>query len=169
MGGGASSSAAAEEEAPPEPSPLVALLEEHGRRWRGPEAGIFFERDPAPAVIAFCEAQGVAFEDPDFNPNGSFPDAVAEPSSPLARRSASASANTAASTTPLVARMPEHGALPVQLDEFVRWQDKVLDSCGERQAAWTRMLQSVALLGCCVADGESRHSAKCGARGCCRS
>ena len=70
----------------------MALLEEHGRRWRGPEAGIFFERDPAPAVIAFCEAQGVAFEDPDFNPNGSFPDAVAEPSSPLARRSASADA-----------------------------------------------------------------------------
>ena len=37
-----------------------------------------------------------------------------------------------ASSTPLVARMPEHGTLPVQLDEFVRWQGKVLDDAREQ-------------------------------------
>jgi hypothetical protein len=92
MGGGVSkSNSAAEEDLSNESAttPLVALLNSHGRQWPGPNAGIFFERDPAPAVIAHCEEQGIKFEDPDFDPNGTFPDSIADAASPLASRSTS--------------------------------------------------------------------------------
>ena len=72
-----------------EQSALVRLLDSHGRQWRGPEAGIFFERDPAPAIIAHCAELGIEFEDPDFNPDGAFPDGIANSTSPLANRSLS--------------------------------------------------------------------------------
>lgn len=68
--------------------PLVQLLDSHGRQWVGPAAGIFFEHDPAPAVVAHCASLGVEFEDPDFNPNGSLPNALADHLSPLSHRSA---------------------------------------------------------------------------------
>jgi hypothetical protein len=89
MGCGASAPYTSVDEPEPEkPDPLIELIDSHGRQWAGPEAGIFFERDPAPAIIAHCAARGIQFCDPDFNPDGSFPDAVADASSPLAGRSA---------------------------------------------------------------------------------
>ena len=69
MGASASASSSVEVEAEgdaPEPSPLVALLDSHGRQWGGPAAGIFFERDPAPAVIAYCAEEGVGRARPGF-------------------------------------------------------------------------------------------------------
>ena len=87
MGCGSSSSPSATKP-PEETSPLVKLLDSHGRCWGGPAAGIFFERDPAPAIVAYCESLGIEFDDPDFDVKGSLPHSLAAHTSPLANRTA---------------------------------------------------------------------------------
>ena len=65
--------------------PLVQVLDSCQRLWDGPCAGIFFAEDPVPAIQAYCETNGIKFEDPDFSPNGSYPNRLAEDISPLTR------------------------------------------------------------------------------------
>lgn len=86
--GCASSSSPSARVAPEEKSPLVKLLDSHGRCWGGPAAGIFFEHDPAPAIVAHCESLGTEFEDPDFDVRGSLPHSLAAHTSPLANLTA---------------------------------------------------------------------------------
>jgi len=61
----------------------VKVLDGCERLWDGPFAGIFFATDPVPAVQAYCEKNGVKFEDPDYNPSGTFPDSISTAASPL--------------------------------------------------------------------------------------